>query len=159
MLTNVHSKQWQLLLKSLIAVPDTAFLKVHVQKQLWKRLFVPLNFTGVFELHSLASYRSEWDSVLLSDVADDQGPAFIKIRNISLPNLEGNESWFLNIPDVLSCNRQKPPHGPHLPQMWLVLHSLNEIFVNVAWALPSSLKPLSSSSTSGTLPLLPKSFH
>ena len=114
-----------------------------------------LNFTGVFELHSLASYRSDWDSVLLSNVTDDQGPAFIKIRNISLLNLEGNESWFLNIPDVLSCNRQKPPHGPHLLQMWLVLHSLNETFVNAAWALPFSLKLLSSSQPLGPCPFCP----
>ncbi|EPY73716.1 hypothetical protein CB1_002600005 [Camelus ferus] len=55
------------------------------------------------------------------------------------------------VPSTSTCSasRQKLPHGLQFLQMCLVLHSLNEIFVNAAQALVFPLKPLSSSQPLG----------
>lgn len=130
---------------------DIAFVKRNVQKRLCKQLFMHFN-SQVFQLYSFAFYKSDWHLILLCNVTRDRGTDFIKVQNVSFHNQKGYKTLVLNVPDVLSCNEQKPPHDLHFLKIWLVLHSLNEIFMNTAQALPFFSKILSSNQLLGHCP-------
>ena len=67
-----------------------------------------------------------------------QAELLLRYKILPSINLKGDENWFWNVPFL---QQTKAPSWSYFLQMWLVLHSLNEIFVNTAQALSFSLTP------------------